>query len=72
LSWRLDPIAATEIEMRLASYGLDQHSINAEAYVQASEALTLFEDLLRAAQLRRIALLKEIANRRLTGASRIR
>ena len=70
LSWRLDPVAATEIEMRLASYGLDQHSINAEAYVQASEALTLFEDLLRAAQLRRLVLLKEIGNQRLIGARR--
>ncbi len=65
LSWRLDPIAATEIKARLASYDLDQHSINAEVYVEAREALSLFDNLLRAAQLRRMVLIKEIKNQRL-------
>ncbi|MGY4478381.1 hypothetical protein [Bradyrhizobium sp. USDA 3364] len=30
LSWRLDPVATTEIEARLAWYGFDQHSINTD------------------------------------------
>lgn len=32
LSWRLDPIAASEIETRLAAYGFDQHAISMEIY----------------------------------------
>ena len=28
VSWRLDPVATTDIEARLASYGIDQHAIN--------------------------------------------
>jgi hypothetical protein len=64
LDWRLDPIAADEIEARLASYGFDQHAISLEVYVQAREIFTLFETLLNAAQLRRLFLLKEINSRR--------
>ncbi|WP_247460669.1 hypothetical protein [Bradyrhizobium sp. 62] len=64
LDWRLDRIAADEIEARLASYGFDQHSISVEVYVQAREMFTLFETLMNAAQLRRLFLLKEISSRR--------
>jgi hypothetical protein len=72
LSWRLDPVAATEIEARLAAYDLDQHSINAQVYVEARESLCLFEDLLRAAQLRRIILIKEIKNQRMLDLRRVK
>jgi hypothetical protein len=64
LDWRLDPIAADEMEARLASYGFDQHAIGLEVYVQAREIFTLFETLLNAAQLRRLFLLKAINSRR--------
>lgn len=64
LDWRLNRIAADEIEARLASYGFDQHTIGVEVYVQAREMFTLFETLMNAAQLRRLFLLKEITTRR--------
>lgn len=64
LAWRLDPVATEEIEARLASYGFDQHAINMEAYVQAREVFSFFESLLKAAQLRRLILLKDINNHR--------
>lgn len=64
LDWRVDPIAAEEIEARLASYGFDQHAISLEVYVHARETFTLFETLMNAAQLRRLFLLKEINSRR--------
>ncbi|WP_247437181.1 hypothetical protein [Bradyrhizobium sp. 44] len=60
LEWRLDRIAADEIEARLATYGFDQHTISVEVYVQAREIFTLFETLINAAQLRRLVLLKEL------------
>src|SRR3954451_3582344 len=53
LDWRLDRVAADEIEARLAAYGFDQHTISVEVYVQAREIFTLFETLMNAAQLRR-------------------
>jgi hypothetical protein len=62
LSWQADPIAAAEIDNRLADYGFDQHFISMEAYVQAREMFVLFEGLLNAAQLRRSVILKEISN----------
>ncbi|WP_456705190.1 hypothetical protein [Bradyrhizobium sp. USDA 4449] len=65
LSWRIDPIAATEIDTRLASYGFDQHAITTEVYVQAREMFVLFEGLLNAAQTKRVLLLREIRNARL-------
>jgi len=68
LSWRIDPIAATEIEARLAAYGLDQDAITTEVYVQAHEALVLFEGLLNAAQTKRTLLLREIRHQRFVGA----
>ncbi|RXH41891.1 hypothetical protein [Bradyrhizobium zhanjiangense] len=64
LSWRIDPIAATEIDARLASYGFDAHAINTEVYVQARDILVLFEGLLNAAQTKRMLLLREIRNQR--------
>jgi hypothetical protein len=67
LSWRIDPIAATEIDARLASHGFDQHAITTEVYVQARETLGLFEGLLNAAQTKRMLLLREIRNQRLMG-----
>ncbi|MFK4538446.1 hypothetical protein ABIA00_006629 [Bradyrhizobium ottawaense] len=65
LSWRMDPIAASEIEARLATYGFDQRAITTEVYVQAREVLVLFEGLLNAAQTKRMLLLREIRNQRL-------
>jgi hypothetical protein len=35
LSWRIDPMATTEIDARLAAYGFDAHVINTEVHVQA-------------------------------------
>lgn len=67
LSWRLDPMATTEIDARLASYGFDQHAITTEVYVQAREIFVLFESLLNAAQTKRMLLLREIRNQRLAG-----
>ena len=64
LSWRLDPIATTEIDARLASYGFDQQAINTEVYVQAREIFVLFESLLNATQTKRMLLLREIRNQR--------
>ncbi|MDA9499482.1 hypothetical protein [Bradyrhizobium sp. CCBAU 11357] len=65
LSWRTDPIAATEIEARLAAYGFDQDAVTTEVYVQAREVLILFDGLLNAAQTKRMLLLREIRNQRL-------
>lgn len=65
LSWRIDPVARTEIETRLAAHGFDEHAINAEVYVQVREMFVLFEGLLNAAQTRRMLLLREIRNARL-------
>lgn len=68
LSWRIDPIAATEIDARLAAYGFDQDAISTEVYVQAREVLVLFESLLNAAQTKRMLLLREIRNQRFLSA----
>jgi hypothetical protein len=62
--WRDDPAAAAEIEARLGRSGFDQIDINAEAYVQARELFDMFDQLMHAAQHRRIGLLREIGNRR--------
>lgn len=69
LSWRTDPIAATEIEARLAAYGFDQDAVTTGAYVQAREVLVLFEGLLNAAQTKRTLLLREIRHQRFLGGS---
>ena len=68
LSWRMDPIATIEIDARLASHGFDQHAITTEVYIQARDFLLLFESLLNAAQAKRMLLLREIRNQRLTDA----
>ncbi|WP_027524847.1 hypothetical protein [Bradyrhizobium sp. Ec3.3] len=70
LSWRIDAVAASEIDTRLARYGFDQHAINTEVYVQAREIFVLFEGLLNAAQTKRMLLLREIRNQRLAGGRR--
>ncbi|WP_245477227.1 hypothetical protein [Bradyrhizobium guangzhouense] len=62
LDWQLDPIAAEDIETRLASYGFDQHTISMEAYVLAQQILALFDGLLSGAQLRRLLLMKELTS----------
>jgi len=68
LSWQTDPIAATEIDARLATYGFDQHAVTTEVYMQVREALVLFEGLLNAAQTKRMLLLREIRNQRVLSA----
>src|SRR5271166_5418592 len=70
LSRWIYPIAATEIDARLASHGFDQHAINTEVYLQARETFVLFESLLNAAQTKRMLLLRKISrspNLRLAG-----
>jgi hypothetical protein len=62
--WRDDPAAAAEIEARLLQHNFDDEAISAEAYCQAQEAFVLFNDLMRSAQNRRLALLREINYRR--------
>ncbi|WP_247483178.1 hypothetical protein [Bradyrhizobium sp. 15] len=44
LDWRLDCMAADEIEARLASYGFDQHTISVEVYVQAPRDVHAIRD----------------------------
>ena len=66
-AWRIDPMAAAEIEDRLAMRGIDESSVNAETLIQARELFVLFDTLMQAAQTRRILLLREISRRRLSG-----
>lgn len=63
-SWRFDASAKVQIEARLAAHGVDQHSLDMQAHVEAREALLMFEHLLNSAQARRLILLREIANHR--------
>jgi hypothetical protein len=62
--WRDDPAAAAEIEARLDRSGFDQIDPNAEVFVQAREPFDMFDQLMHAAQRRRIRLLREIGIRR--------
>jgi hypothetical protein len=62
--WRIDRHAANEIEARLLAYGIDQDSINAEAYQQAREAFLAFEALIASAHNRRLSLLRELDRQR--------
>lgn len=62
--WRTDKDAAAEIDERLSGFGFDKHSINAEAYLQASDIYLVLETLLGSAQSRRSALLREFSDRR--------
>lgn len=67
LTWKLDPIAATEIEHRLASASFDQQALNMEVYVQVREIFIMFESLLNAVQGSRLLVLREIDRMRLAG-----
>src|SRR5207248_1917531 len=64
IGWRDDPKAAAEIEQRLRRHGWDAAAINARVFVQARDAFSMFDDLMSAAQGRRLALLREIGARR--------
>jgi len=61
--WRDDREAAIEIEARLDRCGFDAIDINAEVFVQARELFDMFDQLMIAAQRRRIGLLQEISIR---------
>jgi hypothetical protein len=61
--WRNDQEAAIEIEARLERGGFDAIDINAEVFVQARELFDMFDQLMIAAQRRRIGLLREISIR---------
>jgi hypothetical protein len=65
--WRVDPTAAREIDVRLATYGYDSNAINTQVYLQARDVFLAFEALLNSAQNRRMSLLREMSNRRHTG-----
>ena len=62
--WRDDSKAAAEIESHLYRRGFDLVDINAEAFAQARELFDMFDQLMDAAQRRRIGLLREISVRR--------
>jgi hypothetical protein len=68
VEWPTNPDTASEIEARLAAYGIDQQTINAGNLMQAREFFVLFQALLDAAQSRRISLLREIKLLRPTGS----
>ncbi|WP_235983954.1 hypothetical protein [Bradyrhizobium australiense] len=59
--WRIDPTAAREIDVRLATYGYDSNAINTQVYLQARDVFLAFEALLNSAQNRRMSLLREIS-----------
>ncbi len=61
--WRDDREAAIEIEARLNRSGFDAIDVNAEVFVQARELFDMFDQLMIAAQRRRIGLLREISIR---------
>lgn len=61
--WRDDREAVSEIESRLDQSGFDAIDINAEMFAQARELFDLFDQLMIAAQRRRIGLLREISIR---------
>jgi hypothetical protein len=64
LEWRDDPQAAAEIEERLRRHGWDAAAINARVFVQARDAFSMLDNLMSAAQGRRVALLREMGLRR--------
>jgi hypothetical protein len=61
--WHSDREAAIEIEARLDRGGFDAVDINAEVFVQARELFDMFDQLMIAAQRRRMGLLREISIR---------
>ncbi len=67
-AWRSDAHAAREIELRLASYGIDELALNTEVHIQFRELYLMFEEMITSAQYRRAALLKEMALRRKTAS----
>jgi hypothetical protein len=62
--WRTDANAAVEIEARLRRHGFDAAAVNSEVLFQAQESFAMFDDLMHAAQNRRMVLLREINVRR--------
>jgi hypothetical protein len=64
--WRTDPVAKAEIEKRLATQGINEGSVNAEALIQSRELFIMFDSLMQSAQTRRIQLLREISRRRIS------
>lgn len=60
LSWRVNPITTDEIEVRLAAHGFDHHAVTAEVFAQAREIYLTFDNLLIAAQNRRMMILREL------------
>jgi hypothetical protein len=63
--WRADREAAIEIEARLDRGGFDAIGINAEVFVQARELFDTFDQLMIAAQRRRVGLLRDISVRQI-------
>jgi hypothetical protein len=70
--WRIDPTAAREIDVRLATYGYDSNAINAQVHLQAHDLFLAFEALLNNVQDRRASLLREINSQRRTEMERYR
>src|SRR5207253_8617638 len=62
--WRDNPQAADEIDARLRRHGFDDSAVNAELFCQARGVFGMFDDLMHAAQNRRMVLLREINSRR--------
>lgn len=62
--WRDNPQAASEIEARLRRNDFEDGAVNAELFCQARGTFAMFDDLLHAAQNRRMVLLREINSRR--------
>ena len=62
--WNSDPHAAAEIEAYLKRRGIDEAMINAEVYVQAQAAFSMFDGLLQGARSRIMSLLREMSIRR--------
>ena len=62
--WRDNPQAADQIDARLRRRGFDDSAVNAELFCQARAVFGMFDDLMHAAQNRRLVLLREINSRR--------
>jgi hypothetical protein len=62
--WSEDDSAAAEIQARLERNGYNAVAVNAEVHTLASKEFATFDNLMHAAQQRRMVLLREIAIRR--------
>jgi hypothetical protein len=62
--WRDDADSAVEIEARLRQHGFDDTALDAEVFYQARGSFAMFDELMHAAQNRRMVLLREISIRR--------